>query len=920
MIPILVGLFFARWLLNRPAAAPFRAWLTGLLGLTITTTGNAVSDAVYYTWATIRIAFWTFCAYGGLLLVAHFIGTLWEPWFFLALLVLGVAFTVTSAWVLQTLRYPVAEIAARFNAFGTGIWNAVPFAPELPDWTDPGKIKGGWKILALLGWLIHQLASGAWVLFSIPLKGLAGIITGFGILAEIADKTLRWLARRFATLSLVLLFLTAVSLVDAKYGTRVLDTWTLALLALLATLGITMGILAASRLEENHRAIPATAALTGLLTGIILLGLLWAHLDPRGAYEMVRGFRNFSDICRTYARIGNDAGAITTKAYWRIRANTVLRPCASCTVAEDGRLRGTVGAPVAHEEGQPLASMATEQPFEVDGVFWMRVALPYDWKHPELGYDFGLPAVWIAPKDFLEGAAKPVDLKPSAPLQATGAGFVQALYASSPLLMVGFTLVLLGLTMFGLGSVGKRVFSPRPNPAAAGNTAAAASTTTQTGGDGPHPLFYIALAVLCLPWVAFILLNGLTIIAQAGKLGNVNWSGPGGQLLTTVMLGTTTGGLILVAIVLAIFGRRGIAVILLLLALMFGGATAALAEGPVKPVSAGVYTPAGRVKPPTSPAPKTTAPTPPVAPAQASSAAPPENLLQIVDEELARYPELADHRQAILALISNESAWNPNAKNPNSSASGLMQLVEATRTRYGVRDDPFDPRQNVRGGLAFLADLNARYQSDLPKMLLAYAWGPENVPPEESLEASMAEADRKSPESSTAVRRVLARASRQLPPEALASYGIGAMVSSFAAGPTAQAETAEVGRNGGWRIRAQANRVNTLHLTLPAGRYVIVVATSGGITWDTNAPPIWPDADMVKPHRMSRPEEFPIRDLGVGKPVLLTSVGKIGLTGAEQTLTLEAPTTLEGVVQNNRPQTLARLSGQWTIYIIPKEG
>lgn len=45
-------------------------------------------------------------------------------------------------------------------------------------------------------------------------------------------------------------------------------------------------------------------------------------------------------------------------------------------------------------------------------------------------------------------------------------------------------------------------------------------------------------------------------------------------------------------------------------------------------------------------------------------------------------------------LIEIESGWNPNAKNANSSASGLGQFTTGTAKQYGLTN-PFDPIQNL---------------------------------------------------------------------------------------------------------------------------------------------------------------------------------------------------------------------------------
>ncbi len=47
-----------------------------------------------------------------------------------------------------------------------------------------------------------------------------------------------------------------------------------------------------------------------------------------------------------------------------------------------------------------------------------------------------------------------------------------------------------------------------------------------------------------------------------------------------------------------------------------------------------------------------------------------------------------------------------------------MQLMPATARRLGVRK-PFDPKENIRGGTAYLAELAARYGDTRPDLVLA---------------------------------------------------------------------------------------------------------------------------------------------------------------------------------------------------------
>ena len=72
------------------------------------------------------------------------------------------------------------------------------------------------------------------------------------------------------------------------------------------------------------------------------------------------------------------------------------------------------------------------------------------------------------------------------------------------------------------------------------------------------------------------------------------------------------------------------------------------------------------------------------------------------------------------AIVAVESAFNPMAVSVKG-AMGLMQLMPQTASRYGVAD-PFDPKQNVRGGTRHLRDLLLRFEN-LIHALAAYNAG-----------------------------------------------------------------------------------------------------------------------------------------------------------------------------------------------------
>jgi soluble lytic murein transglycosylase-like protein len=76
----------------------------------------------------------------------------------------------------------------------------------------------------------------------------------------------------------------------------------------------------------------------------------------------------------------------------------------------------------------------------------------------------------------------------------------------------------------------------------------------------------------------------------------------------------------------------------------------------------------------------------------------------------------------VRAVIQIESGFNPRAVSPKG-AMGLMQLMPATATEFGVMD-PFEPRQNIRAGVAYLRRLLDRYENNLELALAAYNAGP----------------------------------------------------------------------------------------------------------------------------------------------------------------------------------------------------
>ncbi|MFE9082938.1 lytic transglycosylase domain-containing protein [Brevundimonas sp. NPDC003966] len=79
----------------------------------------------------------------------------------------------------------------------------------------------------------------------------------------------------------------------------------------------------------------------------------------------------------------------------------------------------------------------------------------------------------------------------------------------------------------------------------------------------------------------------------------------------------------------------------------------------------------------------------------------------------------------IRAVMKQESGFNPRATS-RAGAMGLMQIMPATyeelRRWHGLGADPYDPRDNIMAGAAYLRELHDRF--GLQGMLPAYNAGP----------------------------------------------------------------------------------------------------------------------------------------------------------------------------------------------------
>ncbi len=95
------------------------------------------------------------------------------------------------------------------------------------------------------------------------------------------------------------------------------------------------------------------------------------------------------------------------------------------------------------------------------------------------------------------------------------------------------------------------------------------------------------------------------------------------------------------------------------------------------------------------------------------------HLLAKTGREFRVDPTLVD------AVIKVESGYNPQAVS-SKGAMGLMQLMPQTAARFGV-ENPFNPEQNVTGGVTYLRYLLDLFGGNIPLSLAAYNAGEHSV-------------------------------------------------------------------------------------------------------------------------------------------------------------------------------------------------
>ena len=98
-----------------------------------------------------------------------------------------------------------------------------------------------------------------------------------------------------------------------------------------------------------------------------------------------------------------------------------------------------------------------------------------------------------------------------------------------------------------------------------------------------------------------------------------------------------------------------------------------------------------------------------------------DGIVEMLRNKAAEYGHDPD---LFTSLASRESGFNPDAKNPGSSAGGLFQFLDSTWKQYGQGKNKFDPEANADAAARMLRDNMDRFGGDARLALAAHHVGP----------------------------------------------------------------------------------------------------------------------------------------------------------------------------------------------------
>lgn len=97
-------------------------------------------------------------------------------------------------------------------------------------------------------------------------------------------------------------------------------------------------------------------------------------------------------------------------------------------------------------------------------------------------------------------------------------------------------------------------------------------------------------------------------------------------------------------------------------------------------------------------------------------AVPPEVQQKVIDIIIEEARKMGFNNRDLayyIAIAKRESSFNPDAANPNGTASGIAQVIDSTAATYGVNDsNRFDARSSIKAGLGYFRDLKAETIKD----------------------------------------------------------------------------------------------------------------------------------------------------------------------------------------------------------------